>query len=916
MPPTLRADVRRLGAALGTVLREQAGAEVFGIVEELRRTAISQRRRAVPPRGDGVVVQTARLDADELMNVVRAFTSYFHLINIAEEAERLRRLRQHEIHEGRRPESLADALHRIAERGVSGSRVRSLVQQLHVQPVFTAHPSEVRRRSVITHLIRIREVLTEQKRVVLTPAERSVLDEALLREITVLWQTDEIRPARPTPLAEVAHGLFYLRSSVYEVLPELYRELGQAIAAAYPDLEAPIGGQLRFGTWIGGDRDGNPYVTHEVTRAAIQLQHDSVLDAYQSELDGLIASLSQSARRISVGEELLASIEQDALRLPTEADEARRLFPLEPYRQKLWLMRAKLRRQRDGGESRGEAGYRSAGELLADLSLLREDLLANGGWRQADTQVLDFYRRVEAFGFHLASLDIRQHARTHAAAVGEILRCAGIEASYDELPEPKKRELLDQTIPSGLDVGARLASYSDETRELVELFRTIGEIQRMCGPAACHTYIISDTAEVSDVLEVLFLARVTGLVSPNDSGGLAGALRVVPLFERIASLGAAGRVMDELLGLDLHRSLLGEWDNVQEVMVGYSDSNKDGGYLTANWLLYQAKRSLAEVCARHRVGLMLFHGRGGAIGRGGGPTRRAIMAEPAEALAGRFKTTEQGEVIHTRYANPEIAHRHLEQVTSAVLLASLEEEAEPEPQWLVAMDELSQHAHNAYRALVEETPGFLDYFMQSTPIAEISELPTSSRPARRGSGGAEIASLRAIPWVFSWTQSRANLPGWYGVGSALGAYLRSDPEHLAQLRAMYQRWPFFRSLLANAEISLAIADLRTAALYAGLVEDGELRDRVFGLIEREYWETHEALLAVTGQNAILDDVPVLRDSIALRNPYVDPLHAVQVRALRELRSAQAAGRTEDAERLRAIVAHTISGIAAGLQSTG
>ncbi len=916
MPPTLRADVRRLGIALGTVLREQAGAALFDTVEELRRAAITQRRRVSAPRRDRVVARIGRLDRGELMNVVRAFTSYFHLINIAEEAERLRRLRQHEVQEGCRPQSLTDTLARIAAQEVAGERVRSLVEQLRVQPVFTAHPSEVRRRSVIAHLIRIREYLVEQQRVLLTPAERAALDEALLREITLLWQTDEIRPTRPTPLAEVAHGLFYLRSTGYEVLPALYRELSDAIATAYPGLEAPIGGQLRFGSWIGGDRDGNPFVTHDVTRAALLLQREGVLDAYQRELESLVESLSQSSRRVSVGDELLASIEQDARNLPPEAEEARRQFPLEPYRQKLRLMQAKLLRQRGGSESDADAGYRSPADLLADLSLLRAYLLANGGWREADAQVLDLCRRVEAFGFYLASLDIRQHARVHAAAVGEILARAGVAASYDELPEMEKRELLLQTIRDGLDSGPALAMCSDETRELIELFRTIGQMQRLCGCEACHTYIISDAAEVSDVLEVLLLARVTGLVAPDGSGGLAGALRVVPLFERIASLGAAGQVMDELLGLELHRSLLGTWGNVQEVMVGYSDSNKDGGYFTANWLLYQAKRALAEVCARHGVGLMVFHGRGGAIGRGGGPTMRAIMAEPAEALAGRFKTTEQGEVIHTRYANPEIAHRHLEQVISAVLLASLEREAEPKSSWLATMDELAEHAHRAYRALVEETPGFLDYFVQSTPIAEISELPTSSRPARRGGGGTDLASLRAIPWVFSWTQSRANLPGWFGVGSALQAYLRSDPERLAQLRAMYQHWPFFHTLLANAEISLAIADLRTAALYANLVEDRELRERVFGLIQREFRETQAALLAVMGQHAILDDVPVLRDSIALRNPYVDPLHAVQVRALRELRAAEAAGRQAEAEQLRLIVAHTISGIAAGLQSTG
>jgi phosphoenolpyruvate carboxylase len=698
----------------------------------------------------------------------------------------------------------------------------------------------------------------------------------------------------------------------------LDRELQDAVASAYPDLKGATGAPLCFGSWIGGDRDGNPFVTHEVTQDALLLQRDLLLAAYAGELRDLVDELSQSTRRVVVSDAVLASIEQDAGRLPAEAEAARSEFPFEPYRQKLRLMQAKLGHMHEAaGDGRQElAAYAAPGDLLADAELLHDDLMVNGGWRQATTQLADFMRRVEAFGFHLAALDIRQNSAVHTAAVAEIMRIAGLTPRYEELGEPERRSLLTEKVLNGLELHADPAAYGDPTRELIQLFQTIRTLQERFGPDACHTYIISDAAAVSHVLEVLLLARLTGLVHGDGHGGLTGALRVVPLFERVESLEAASRIMDELLHLDLHRSLLARWDDVQEVMVGYSDSNKDGGYVTANWLLYQAKRALAKVCARHDVGLMLFHGRGGAIGRGGGPTIRAIMAEPAEALAGRFKTTEQGEVIHTRYANPEIAHRHLEQVISAVLLASLEDETEPEANWLDCMADLADVALHAYRALVVDTPGFVDYFLQSTPIEEISELPTSSRPARRGGAGREIRSLRAIPWVFSWTQSRANLPGWYGVGSALQPQLAGGPERVRLLQEMYQRWPFFHSLIANAAISLAVADMWTAALYADLVEDRELRERVFGAIDAEYQRTQTALLAVTGQRGILDDVPVLRDSIALRNPYVDPLHAIQVRALRELRAARADGREADVERLRSVVAHAINGIAAGMQSTG
>ncbi len=906
-----------LGNALGTVLDEQAGSELLQAVEVLRRTAINRRRRVDPPRRNGVVELVEDLDDPALTNVTRAFTTYFHLINIAEETERLRRLRQHEVHDGIRPQSLSDTLSRIAKRGVPVERVKAVLDQLRIQPVLTAHPSEVRRRSVISHLIRIRECLTQLKRVALTPAERGFLDEALLREITVLWQTDEIRPTRPTPLGEVDHGLYYLKSTGYTILPVLHRELQDAVASAYPGLSGATGAFLHFGSWIGGDRDGNPFITHEVTEDALLLQRDLALEAYAGELRELVDALSQSARRVAVSEALLSSIEQDALRLPAEAEAARRQFPFEPYRQKLSFMQAKLANVTSdpAKEQAGPAAYAAPGELLADVRLLHDDLFANGGRRQATTQVADFMRRVEAFGFHLAALDVRQNSAVHTAAVGEIMRLAGSTPRYDELGELERRSLLNDAILGGLELADR-AEYSDETRELIQLLQTIRAVQARFGPEACHTYIISDSAAVSHVLEVLLLARVTGLVQLDGRRRLTGALRVVPLFERVESLEAASRIMDELLELDLHRSLLTRWGDVQEVMVGYSDSNKDGGYLTANWLLYQAKRALAEVCAAHDVGLMLFHGRGGAIGRGGGPTIRAIMAEPPEALAGRFKTTEQGEVIHTRYANPEIAHRHLEQVIGAVLLASLEDAAEPASDWLDCMTKLAGDALRAYRALVVDMPGFIEYFLQSTPIEEISDLPTSSRPARRGGSEADIGSLRAIPWVFSWTQSRANLPGWYGVGSALEAQLAVGPDRVRVLQKMYQRWPFFHSLIANASISRAVADMRTAALYADLVENRALREQVFEAIEAEYRRTQASLLVVSGQSALLNDVPVLRDSIGLRNPYVDPLHAIQVRSLRELRAARAGGREADVERWRSIVAHAINGIAAGMQSTG
>jgi len=903
---------------LGTVLEEQGGPQLLRTVEAIRRAAIVERTHAAAdsPRSH-LAAAVAELDGRQLVDIARAFTTYFHLINTAEERQRLLRLRIHELHEGRRPGSPADVLAKLAADGLGNEALADLIGHLHIQPVFTAHPSEVRRRSIITHLIRVRELLIQRRASGLTPAERDALDESMLRVIGVLWQTDEIPASRPTPEEEVSHGLFYLRSTVYPLLPLLYRELERDVRAASPDGATDLGAFLRFGSWIGGDRDGNPYVTHDVTRRVLLLQRDAVLGAYQDDLAELMDALSQSTRRVPVSSELIASIERDCTEMAAEGEAARQQFPFEPYRQKLSLMRARLSHvaaaESDGNPQRS---YASPSYLLDDLQLIRQALIEHGGRRQAETQVDDLERRVRAFGFHLAALDIRQISRVHEAAVAELLARADIAHSYDTLVEADRRDVLLRALATLEADTTLLDGYSEETQEALQLFHTIREMQAVLGPEACHTYIISDTEEVSDVLEVLLLARATGLVRLNAEGTLTGALRTVPLFERVESLHNAGRVVDELLHMPVHRSLLVQWNDVQEVMVGYSDSNKDGGYVTASWELYRAKRQLAESCSRHGVGLMLFHGRGGAIGRGGGPTVGAIAAEPPQAIGGRFKVTEQGEVIHARYANPDIAHRHLEQLIGAVLSTSLTPEVEVVPAWLAIMDEVSEQAHAAYRTLVAGAEGFLDYFLQSTPIGEISELRTSSRPARRAAGNVE--TLRAIPWVFSWTQSRANIPGWYGVGTGLGleTFRNDDPDRLRELQSMYRGWPFFRSLLDNAQISLAIADMRIAALYADLVEDEQVRERILGMILAEYRRTQQGLLAVTGQPELLSNVPVLRDSIALRNPYLDPLHAIQVRLLREMRAAVSREGDSKVDELRYAVQHTISGIAAGLQSTG
>lgn len=909
--PELRRTVRLLGDSLGQVLREQGGPELFDAVEGLRRRAVRLRGPAHRGGRRSLAAAARRLHPSVGIDVVRAFGTYFLLINLAEEAERIRRLRAHETGEaGPRSDSLAGVVAGLAARGASRASVAQALAQLRIQPVLTAHPSEVRRRSVITHLIRVRGRLGQVHASGLTPAEREQARDGLLRDITALWQTDEVRPVPPTPLQEVAHGLRYLSGSIMDVVPRLRRELDDALAQYFPGLRVPPGA-LRAGSWMGGDRDGNPLVTHDVTRTTVTLQARAALDRYVTLVDELFGSLSQSVRRVTVSDELRGSLERDRAELPDAAATATRDFPLEPYRQKLYLTAARLAATRRRLADEPAVGaYASAADLASDLDLIARSLAAHGGERQARDEVAPLQDLLASFGFHLAQLDVRQHSAIHAEAVDLVLNDRYGVAGYSEMDEAGREIAL-------LDALAHPLPPREPANEAVAAIAAMRDAQRRLGEDACHTYIISAADGVSDALEVLLLAHEAGLLDPGSEPGRSeGAIRVVPLFESAASLRASGAIVDRLLSLDVHRSTLARWGNVQEIMVGYSDSNKDAGFLAANWELYQAKRRLAEVCARHGVGLMVFHGRGGAIGRGGGPTMRAIRAEPPGVLAARFKSTEQGEVIHTRYGNPDIAHRHLEQIIGAVLRASVEPDPAPSESWIAAMDRLSAAGYRAYRELVYETDGFFDYFIQSTPIREILDLNASSRPAARGQT-LSMDSIRAIPWVFSWTQSRAILPGWYGVGTGLSELLgrkQSDREGIRLAREMYRDWAFFASLVDNVQISLAVADIETAAMYAELVDDEDLRQRVFSTIRSEYERSLAAVLAVSDQTELLENLPVLRDAIALRNPYVDPLHAIQVESLRALRRTN--GDTAATEQLRYLVHHSINAISAGLQSTG
>jgi phosphoenolpyruvate carboxylase len=944
----LSRDVNVLGTLLGEVILEQEGEAGFRLVEEYRAATKAMRADEPAddfgPAGEALLRRTRELSHEEARLLVRAFTAYFHLVNMTEERHRLRVLREREsASEGQpRGESLADAVIQAARAGVPAGRLRSLLPAWVVEPVFTAHPTEARRRTVLEKLRRLRE-LADGLAGAPTPAESRRQRDRIREEITALWRTEEVHRQAPTVMDEVRNGLYYFEEALWEVAPRLHRDLEEALASAYPGEEFEVSPFLRFGSWIGGDRDGNPHVTAAVTEHTLRLHREIALALHERDLQELQRHLSVAADVGRESEELTRSLESDARAFPELAATAWSRYDSEPFRRKLSFMRARLAATRRLNADRLLAtappdaatedrelwrrtprseppwpddpvvAYRRAGELLADVRLLRAALHHAGAWRLADGAVRDVERRVEIFGFHLARLDVRQHSAVNASAMAEVLRAAGIESDYLSLPEAHRAALLAHELGRARPLVPPHESWSPATAEVLALFRTLARAHAELGTEAGDVYIVSMTAGASDLLAPLLFAKEAGLFQAARDGRPArSALQVVPLFETIDDLHRCAGLMRELFAVPVYAEHLDAWGRRQQIMLGYSDSNKDGGFLTANWELYRAQGGLAEVCREASVELMLFHGRGGAIGRGGGPASRAIGAQPPGALNGRLRLTEQGEVAFTRYAHPAIAHRHLEQLVHSVLRASLPSasvQAEPRPEWISVLQAASDGARQRYRRLVYDDPEFIHYFRAATPIDAVSGLRIGSRPARRR-GSERIEDLRAIPWVFSWTQSRHGLPGWFGVGTALAAEPSAGAGILVE---MYRRWPFFRSVVDNAQLGLGRSDLAVARLYSSLAP-AELHEPVFSEVVREWALTERALLAATGQTAILEGSPVLRRSIRLRNPYVDPMSFVQVTLLRRL--GERSEGEGDAEPLRRVVALSINGVAAGLQNTG
>ena len=907
----LREDIRHLGRILGDTVRAQEGEAVFERIEHIRQSSIRFRRDDDLEARRELEATLDALSRDQTLHVVRAFSYFSHLANIAEDQHHTRRSRAHLIAgSAPRPGSLAHAIGRAFEAGLEAPALAEFFASAQVSPVLTAHPTEVSRKSILNCQMAIARLLDARDRIALTPEEAADNEEALRRGVLTLWQTRMLRASKLSVIDEVANGLSFFEATFLSELPRLYGALEDQLAARHGSLAGlELPPFLRVGSWIGGDRDGNPFVTARVLDEALAMQCARALGFYLDELHKLGSQLSLASLLVSPSEALMALAERSPDTSPHRSD--------EPYRRAISGIYARLSAtyrvllgKAAPRHPVGEAEpYADAAALAADLEIVHRSLESNGSGPLARGRLRRLRRAVAVFGFHLAPVDLRQNSDVHEQVVAELLAVARPGVDYLALDEEGRIALLLEEIASPRPLYSPYVTYSELSTGELAILRMAREAHQRYGTDSVPNCIISKTDGVSDMLELALLLKETGLLDPRAA---TLAVNLIPLFETIGDLQASGPVMDRLLALPGYRRLLDSRAMTQEVMLGYSDSNKDGGFLSSGWELYKAEIALVEVFARHGVRLRLFHGRGGSVGRGGGPSYQAILAQPGGAVQGQIRLTEQGEVISAKYGNPEVGRRNLEVLAAATLEASLFADAEPapRPEYLAAMDELSAAAFKAYRALVYETEGFEQYFWESTVIAEIAHLNIGSRPASRKKTTA-IEDLRAIPWVFSWAQCRLMLPGWFGFGSAVKQYLATHGEAgRERLQAMAREWGFFSSLLSNMDMVLAKSDIAIASRYAGLVRDVKLREAIFGRIRAEHEASVAALLEITGQHELLDANPLLKRSIRNRFPYLDPLNHVQVELLHRHREG-----SEDA-RIKGGIHMSINGIAAGLRNSG
>ena len=930
LPPRdkeLRSRVRLFGNLLGEVLAEHAGTAVLVSVEKLRKGYIRLRKVDDPALRKRLSKQIDQLDPETLTHVVRAFNVYFSLVNIAEEAfqhkERRRQVRKGgPLWTG----SFDQTLREFHTAGMTEDLLQQLLNQTLYLPVFTAHPTESKRRAVMYTLRRIFVTAEKLDAPRLGREARNDIIEELRSQIQILWKTDEVRVRKPRVEDEIVNGLFYFRESLFQAVPEVYRYLEKSIRRVYDDSHIKIPNILRFGSWIGGDRDGNPFVKPETTRYALRLHMQTILREYLERLVDLRSQLTYSSGFVQISQALNDNLKQDISTYHSLLDDEPERYSHEPYRLKLLIMRRRLQenlqRVTDLLSESGSAQsncykyqYQDAQEFLADLELIRSSLVSHGDGNVANGLLKDLICLVHTFGFFLLHLDIRQESTRHSEAVAELCRQLPDQPDYLALDESSRLTLLSDLL-SANPAQIRREGLSEETSETLDVLDVISEMRKEVSAEAFGSYVISMTHSASHVLELMWLASLSGLAGSRNGDWYCN-IRISPLFETIEDLAHVESVLATLLDVPVYQKLLQASGNLQEIMLGYSDSCKDGGILASAWNLYEAQRKIIRITRQHNVECRMFHGRGGTLGRGGGPTHEAILSQPEGTVHGQIKFTEQGEVLSYKYSNAETAVYELSMGVTGLLKASrnvVQDNCGDCEHNTAIMAELASNGERAYRKLIDETEGLLDYFYEATPVSEIGLLNIGSRPSHRKKQDRSKSSIRAIPWVFGWAQSRHTLPAWYGIGSALQAWCQDKPDRLQQLQALYKDWPFFRALLSNTQMSLAKAEMDIADEYRELAENAYNATSIFQTIEAEFDRTLEWVKSVADIHVLLEEIPPLALSLERRDPYLDPLNHIQIKLLSRVRDKNA--ESSEIERWLDPLLRSINAIASGMRNTG
>jgi len=923
----LRTRVKLFGNLLGKVLQQQAGSDVLEAVETLRKGYISLRKKESIFKRRSINSMMEKLDANTLNHVIRAFSLYFSLVNIAEEAYQHRQRRQ--ILRGGGPlwqGSFDEALRQFKDEGITIEQIQELLGQITYSPVFTAHPTESKRRTILENLRRIFVVSEELNNPTLGKEELLRIEKRIESEIHILWRTDEVRSNKPEVRDEIKSALYYYRESLFDAVPKTYSNFNKALKRVYGETTA-IPPFLRFGSWIGGDRDGNPFVTPATTKLAVRLAHREVLGEYIRRVLHLGHILTHSSRLCQPNEVFLAGLERDEATYPKAFEDKPERFASEPYRRKLFFIRYRLEQNISVVKARLESkespvahdfsGYRTENEFLSDLTQIRQSLISHDDKTIANGDLVDLIRQVETFGFFLVRLDIRQESTRHTEAVTEILARQEPPIDYSALSEEQRLSILAELISKEDTISFERTDLTEQTRQTLDVFEVMTQMRQEVGSEVFGNYVISMTHAASHVMEVMLLARSAKLLG-QKGGKLFCNIGVSPLFETIEDLNHIEPVMEALFSNKIYAELVNQHDNTQEVMLGYSDSCKDGGMLASSWGLYQAQQQISELAKQHGVKLRLFHGRGGTIGRGGGPTHEAILSQPVGTVHGQIKFTEQGEVLSNKYSNEETAIYELAMGVSGLIKASRNLITTPpadKQEYLEIMGNITRIGEQRYRQLTDETAGFLDYFYEATPVTEIGLMNIGSRPSHRKQGDRSKDSVRAIGWVFGWAQSRHTLPAWYSIGSALNNWMADNPARMEMLQQMYQQWPYFRSLLSNTQMALSKADMSISAEYAKLVQDPSLATKIHQDIADEHRLTVESILNITGNENLMDETPVLALSLNRRGPYLDPLNYIQIMLLKRHREHDTQDHTSEDPWLEPLL-RSINAVAGGMRNTG